>query len=149
MDIVIRTEQTLRQQMINVWDLVKRGIQAGPVVVSLGRVSKSRQQEEKYHEMIKDIDAKMETDKKYTNGIWKALLVDEYEQQLIGMGAPLTHPGTVVIALDGRRAVTVRPSTRKFKKHEASGFIQFLYAWGTEHGAKFSEKSIGIYREAA
>ena len=57
------------------------------------------------------------------------------------MDDPLTHPGRLLLSLDGRRAITRRASTKGFRKKEASEFIEFLYATGTEYGAKFSEKT--------
>ena len=63
------------------------------------------------------------------------------------MGEPLTHPGKTVISLDGQRKVTVRPSTKKFRKKEASDFIEFLYATGIEYGARFTDKSLNYYEE--
>ncbi len=143
----IRELETLRPVMLQVWNAVKGAVEGGPVEVTIRRVSKSREQEEKYHAMIRDIHKTVDTDRGYTFRVWKALLVDQYEQELLGMNEPLTHPGQVVISLDGQRGLTVRPSTTEFRKFEASGFIQFLYAWGVDHDATFSEKSINIYNE--
>lgn len=147
-EYIIRSEATMRDIMLLIWEKVKIGLQSGPVVILLGRLSKSREQEEKYHAMIGDIAKTIELYGKYHKPpIWKALLVDQFQEDKINMQSPLTHPGSVVISLDGRRAVSVRASTKQFRKFEASEFIEFLYAWGSEHGAKFSEKSLAIYQE--
>ena len=74
-------------------------------------------------------------------------LVDEFRRVREEMGEPLTHPGKTVISLDGQRKVTVRPSTKKFRKKEASDFIEFLYATGIEYGARFTDKSLNYYEE--
>jgi hypothetical protein len=145
--LTIRTLQDVRSVMTRAYELVTKGIQAGPVEVVLQRISKSRIQEEKYHAMIGDIAKTVKLDLEYDLETWKALLVDEYAQELKRIGEALTHPGKVVVSLDKERAVTVRPSTKKFRKKEASGFIEFLYMWGSNHGARFSEKSLEIYEE--
>jgi hypothetical protein len=134
--------------MSRVWEAVNKGIKAGPVVVILTRLSKSREQEKKYHAMIGDIAKTVERDgRRFSTDVWKALLIDSYENELINMGEGLTHPSKVVISLDGMRAVTIRASSKKFRKSEASGFIQYLYAFGVENGATFSEQSLAIYEE--
>lgn len=132
--------------MLRVNDMIKKGLQSGPVTVTLGRPGKTRQQEEKYHALIGDIADTVEVlGVKYGADIWKALLVDSFEQDLLSQGDELRHPSKTVDALDGIRAVTIRPSTTKFLKAEGSGFIEYLYAFGSENGATFSEKSVEIY----
>lgn len=144
---IVHDKDSLKPVMLNVWNKVKGSLAAGPVVVTLSRESKSRDQEAKYHAMISDFSNVEVEDRMYEPEIWKALLVDAYAEELKGMNEPLTHPGNVAISLDGRRAVTVRPTTTKFLKKEASGFIEFLYATGTEYGVVWSEKAKAIYRE--
>jgi hypothetical protein len=144
MEIIIQNAQVLASRISYISSLISRGIKGGAVVVTLGRESKSRDQERKYHAMITDIMRTVRTDKPHSFEAWKALLVDAYAAELMSNGEKLTHPGETVISFDGLRAVTVRPSTKKFSKKEASGFIEFLYCWGVENGAKFSEKSLEI-----
>lgn len=128
-------------------DMVKRGLAGGPVVVTIGRQAKSRDQEKKYHAMIHDIMTTVELGQQYSAEAWKALLVDEFEQELKRDGESLPKPSRVVISFDQQRAVTIRPSTKEFRKEHASKFIEFLYAWGTEHGARFSDESLRYYDE--
>lgn len=127
---------------------VLRGIDGGPVCIEIKRESKKREQEEKYHAMIGDIAKTVTLDgRQFSAEIWKALLVDEFREEMRMQGQPLTHEGRTVKSLDGRRDVTVRPSTSKFRKREASDFIQFLYAKGAEYGAVFSDRSMQYYDE--
>jgi len=133
-------------------DLVKNsiveGLPGGPLEIRIVRESKSREQEEKYHAMIGDIAKTVKVyGKCYGADIWKAQLVDEFRKQREEMGEPLSHPGKTVISLDGERKITVRPSTRKFRKKESSDFIEFLYATGIEYGAKFTDKSMNYYED--
>ncbi len=134
-------------KMFECIDKVKKALPGGPVVVTLGREAKSRDQEKKYHAMINDIMTTVELGQQYSIEAWKALLVDEFEQDLRRIGESLPKPSKLVISLDGQRAVTIRASTKDFKKEHASMFITFLYAWGTEHGARFSDESLRYYDE--
>lgn len=148
-EIIIESRERLRDRMMLVWQLVNRGIEGGPVTVALGRASKSRDQERKYHAMIRDI-AKQVTffgRRRYDPEVWKALLVDHFEQEKLAMGEPLTHPGQLITSMDGRRTITVRPSTTKFRKAEAAEFIEFLYQQGTEMGVQWSDPALAVYEE--
>jgi len=134
-------------KMFECIDKVKKALPGGPVVVTLGREAKSRDQEKKYHAMIHDIMTTVELGQQYSIEAWKALLVDEFEQELLSDGKTLKSPSSVVISIDKRRAVTIRASSQRFLKEEAALFITFLYAWGTEHGARFSDESLRYYDE--
>lgn len=165
-EIIIGTRESLRERMMLVWNLVNRGIQGGAVVVTLGRVSKTRDQEKKYHAMIGDIAKQVTFDfradeetgvvtrlfgrerrKRYSVDVWKALLVDKFAQEKAAMGEELANPGETIQSLDGHREVTVRPSTRKFRKREAAEFIEFLYREGVDMGVNWSEPALAIYAE--
>ena len=147
--ITIQDTETLRERMMKVWHLVNQGIKAGPVTIRLGRPSKSRDQERKYHAMIGDI-AKQITffgNKHYSVEVWKALLVDKFAQERLEQGQPLSHPGEVITSMDGRRVITIRPSTTQFRVAEANEFIEFLYAEGIDMGVKWSEPALAAYAE--
>lgn len=144
-EIIIQNEQVQRERMRYAWELVSKALQAGPVLVSLGRQSKSREQEKKYHAMIRDIHLSAFRGNSF-EGV-KALMVAEFAEEMKAHGQALTHPGETVYSHRLKEWVTVRPSTRKFRKAEASAFIEFLYALGCEQGVHWSEKSIEIYTE--
>lgn len=136
--VIVNDASVIGPRLDYVRKRVEMGIKGGPVVITLGRPKKSRELEEKYHCQIADIAKTVEIDgRRYAADVWKALLVDEYEQELRAMGKELRAPSHVVASLDGRRVVTIRPSTTDFSQHEASGFVEFLYKFGAEHGAKF------------
>lgn len=116
----------------------------GSVVVTLRMESKSRDVEKKYHAMIADI-AKQVTffgKKRYSSEVWKSLLAEQFANDRAAMGEPLRHPAQTITSLDGRRIITVRPSTAKFGKKEASDFVEFLYAEGVEMGIVWSDPEI-------
>ena len=116
-------------------------LEGGPVALQLSRPSKSREQEQKYHAMIGDIARQVILDgRKYAPEVWKALLVDEFEQELKANGEGLHKPSQIVISLDKQRAVTIRPSTAEFRRSEGAQFIEFLTKYGAEYGVVWSEK---------
>lgn len=139
---------------------ISEAIQSGAVSVILGRPSKSRDQEAKYHTMIGDIaktvfmpviDAEGNVwpnlTKKHDSVYWKAVLVDGFEQELRGHGVKLRKPSRIFRSLDGERWVTERASTKEFTVQHGSMFIEYLYAQGVELGATFSEKALAYYDE--
>lgn len=114
-------------------------LEGGPVALQLSRPSKSREQEQKYHAMISDIARQVILDgRKYAPEVWKALLVDEFEQELKANGEALRRPSQVVISLDKQRAVTIRPSTAEFRRSEGAQFIEFLTKYGAEFNVVWS-----------
>jgi len=146
--LVVQDDSWLSRVMSAARDMISQALPGGPVLVTLSRPTKSRLQECKFHAMIGDIAKTVKVDgKAYSSEVWKALLVDGFEQELLSQGECLAHPSKTVVTLDGMRAVTIRPSTTRFRKNEASQFIEYLYAFGTMSGAVFSEKSIQVYNE--
>lgn len=116
-------------------------LEGGPVALQLSRPSKSREQEQKYHAMIGDIARQVDWDgKRHDPEIWKAWLIDQFEQELKANGESLRKPSRVIISLDQQRAITVRPSSANFSKSEGAQFIELLHKFGAEFGVVWSEK---------
>lgn len=148
-EITIGASEAMRERMRHAWDMVGRSLQGGPVLVTLSRPKRSNDQNRHFHALIGDI-AKQVTfygTKRYSSEVWKALLVDQFEQDRIAMGEPLTHPGQMITSLDGRRTITVRPSTAKLRKAEAAAFIDFLYAQGIDMGVEFTPPALEAYEQ--
>lgn len=146
--IVIGDQSTLRERMMTVWNLVNKGIQAGPLTVTLGRPKRSGDQNRHFHALIGEIAQQVAPGgQKFSADVWKALLVDQFSQEMEAAGTPLSKPGRVVPSLDGRRVVTVRPSTTELRKAEAAAFIEYLYATGVDMGVQFSPPSVEIYQQ--
>lgn len=112
---------------------------SGGVSVLIRRPSRTREQEKLYHKLISEVSKQVRVfGKTYEPEIWKALLVDQFEQERLAMNKPLRKPGQIVPAMDGSgRMVTVRPSTTGFSVEEGSEFIEFTYAQGVEMGVKW------------
>lgn len=144
-ELKIENVSQLRSQMVRAWHLVNKGIQGGKLVVEIKRWNKSRDQEKKYHAMIRDIHQGAFRGNSF-EGV-KALIVAEFAAEMKEQGAQLTHPGETVYSYRLKEWITVRPSTRKFRKSEAIAFIEYLYWFGCELNVKWSEPALAIYSE--
>lgn len=126
---------TLRDTMTNVYQLTREQIGNSRLVVIVTELSKSRLQEKKYHALIRVIAKQVVFGRKrYSPRVWKAKLVEQFSHDRAEMDMPLRYPATTTTSLDGRREITVRPSTTDFSVSEAKDFIEFLYATGIELG---------------
>lgn len=149
-DFFIRDVSSLRQVMVLVWQLVSEAIHGGALVVTVARESKTRAQERRYHAMINDIARQVTVfGRRYTPEIWKALLVDQFEQEILANGGRLASPSETIVSMDGQRRITVRPSTTRFRKREGADFIEFLYSQGSEMGVAWSDPAIAAYENYA
>ena len=139
-----------RHKMRAVWEMVVKGLQAGAVELVLRRPGKSREQEEKYHAMINDIHR--QCFRGYSAVGVKAVLVKQFAEEMEEAGTPLANPGEKVWDWKSQEPVYVRPSTKKFRKGEASQFVEFLFSVGADYQVTWSDKSLAIfdeYKEAA
>ncbi len=104
--------------------------------------SKSRDQEERYHAMIGDIARQYEFmgGKLHVEDM-KRLLVDAFARVRRDQGTPLHHDGRILPSLDGKGFVQLGLQTKEFRKAEATEFIEFLFAWGSEHDIVWSERA--------
>jgi hypothetical protein len=106
---------------------------------------KSRDQEEKYHAMIGDIARHYE----FCGRHWdaedmKRLLIDQFKRDTVSdpdfvdewkaMGSVEMAP-----SLDGMGVVALGTQSRRFPKKLASGFVEWLYAFGSEHDVQWTE----------
>jgi len=146
--IIIENAGQLRAKMKYCWQVVSTIIQGGPLEILIRMPSKSRIMEKKYHAMIRDVVKSVKPGGvEYSAEAWKRLLVDQFEMELNSQGEKLSHPSRTVISLDGKRAITLSPSTTQFRKAEAGDFIAFLYAFGAEHKVPWSEPALRVFEE--
>ena len=125
--------------------VIRKGLEGGDVLLTLGRVSKSREQEAKYHAMIEEI--RLQCFRGYSKDAMKAALINQFALEKERQGEPLRHPGEQAWDWVNQARVYVRPSSKKFIKQEAADFIEFLYATGSEYDVQWSEKALAIYDE--
>ena len=119
-----------------------KGIGLGPVEITLGRESKRRNQEAKYHCLITDV---MQLSPSKSFAAWKCLLVKWFDEYMKKAGTPLSKPGERILDSINKEYVYLRPSTTEFKVGEAADFIEFLYSFGSENDVNWSKQSTAIY----
>lgn len=119
--------------MNSVWPKVKEALASGKqLTLEIKAANKSRDQEEKYHAMIGEIAKQAQhLGAKWDAESWKRLLVWQFCNDT-GMDA-----GKIIPSLDGSGIVQLGQQTRKFTKEQASEFVEWLNAWGAEHGVVY------------
>ena len=143
----------VKAEMLEVWDMVNKGLKSGEdVIVTLGRKKGSRLQERCYHAQIGDFAKQIEPrGNKHSLEAWKELLVFDFAKEKLSMGKPLKEGNAWIPSLCGTAMIPSRPPTSGFDKDIRSEFIEFLFAKGSEYGVKFTDKTLEeyeTYREA-
>lgn len=112
---------------------IKQALDAGrPLVMDIQQAPKSREQEEKYHAMIGEIAKQAEhLGAKWDAESWKRLLVDQF------MRDSKMDGNRILPNLDGTGIVQLGSQTRRFSKEQASEFVEWLLAWGAQHGITY------------
>lgn len=129
-------------------ETLQKTVPGGPVQITMGRENKSRLQEKCYHALIGDFAKQVVLPSgRYDAETWKALLVHEFEKEMLEMGEPISHGGYWVPSLKGMEMIRVRPSTTRFKKKEASDFIEWLRVIGEQYGVYFTDYALRAYNE--
>ena len=127
------TKDNATAVMGSVWPKVKEALQAGKqLTLEIKQSNKSREQEEKYHAMIGEIAKQAQhLGAKWDAESWKRLLVDQFCRDSD------IKTGVVIPNLSGDGIVQLGFQTRKFTKEQASEFVEWLHAWGAEHGVVY------------
>jgi len=129
------TKENASAVMASVWPKVKEALASGKqLTLEIKAANKSREQENLYHAMIEEI-AKQASHlgAKWDAEDWKRLLLNEFAKQI---NLPQRR---IVPSLDGSGIVQLGLQSRKLTKEQASEFVEFLYAWGAEHGVTFEQ----------
>jgi len=131
----LTSEAQAKALMTGLWPKVLTALNAGkPLVLEIKAADKSRDQEEKYHAMISEIATQAQhMGSKWDAESWKRLLVDQFCKDT-GL-----KTGVVMPNLSGDGIVQLGFQTRKFTKEQASEFVEWLHAWGAEHGVTFEQ----------
>ena len=121
--------------MGTLWPKVKEALASGKqLTLEIKDAGKSRDQEKLYHELIGQIAKQAQhMGAKWDAESWKRLLVDSYCREK-GL-----KTGAVIPNLAGDGIVQLGMQTRNFTKEQASEFVEWLHAWGAEHGVTFNE----------
>jgi hypothetical protein len=127
------TKDNATALMGSVWPKVKEALATGKhLILEIKQVNKSREQEEKYHAMIGEIAKQAQhLGAKWDAESWKRLLIDQFCRDSD------IKTGVVIPNLSGDGIVQLGFQTRKFTKEQASEFVEWLHAWGAEHGVTY------------
>lgn len=133
--IFVLVHDTARERAVD----AVRNAPAGHMV-SISEPVKRRIQEEKYHAMLADLSKQTTyAGRKWDEDDTKRILIDEFAEEMRLAGTPLHHDGRLIPSENGRRVIQLGIQSRDFWVSEAAQFIEFLYAWGADRGAIWSE----------
>lgn len=142
---IIRTAEIVTRIASLLWKILQSETPYEIVIQPYDK--KSREQEEKYHAMIGDIARQMKYQgETLDRESWKRLLVEAFVHvmretaQAENKPDPFGGQARLLMSLDGQRIVQLGVQTRKFRKSVAAEFIEYLYAYGTENGVRFTRK---------
>ena len=137
----------VKAEMLEVWDMVNKGLKSGEdVIVTLGRKKGSRLQERCYHAQIGDFAKQVEPrGNKHSVQAWKELLVFDFARERLAMDLPLKEGNAWIPSLCGTAMIPSRPPTSGFNKDIRSEFIEFLFTKGSDYGVEFTDKTLAEY----
>lgn len=130
---VILAHETARQY-------AKRWIDLAPPgwVMRLRPPSKTRDQEDHYHGLIRQVSRFQTFGGKLRDELtWKRLLVDDFAEEKKQMGEPIIGHGEILPSLDGQRIVQLGVQTHLFDVPLAAEFVTYLRAYGIEHNVPY------------
>jgi hypothetical protein len=134
MKFQLTDESQAKALMTGLWPKVLKALQTKQLTLEIKDATKSRDQEEKYHAMINEIAKQAQhLGAKWDSESWKRLLVDQFCKDN-GL-----KTGAVIPNLAGDGIVQLGMQTRNFTKEQASEFVEWLHAWGAEHGVTFEQ----------
>lgn len=114
---------------------VLKGLAGGPVVLTLGRDTRTIEQNAKGWPMFRDLSQQVDWHgQKLQDWEWKIILTASVRKQRAVQG------------LDGGFVVLGYP-TSKLSKAQYSDLIELAYAFGAEHGVQWSEPALKHYEE--
>ena len=134
MKFQLNDESQATTLMTGLWPKVLKALQTKQLTLEIKDATKSRDQEEKYHAMIGEVAKQAQhLGAKWDAESWKRLLVDQFCKDN-GL-----KTGAVIPNLSGDGIVQLGMQTRNFTKEQASEFVEWLFAWGAEHGVTYEQ----------
>jgi hypothetical protein len=131
---LIQTEADKRPKMQQAWEMVNKGLEIGPVVVTLSRPNRTIEQNNKLWPMLTDIAKQVVWyGQKYSKEDWKDMITSALipDQRV----APGLNGGVVLLGM----------STSRMNKKEFSDLIELINAFGAQQGVQWSEKALECY----
>lgn len=131
----IRDEQDIRFALAWAEALIRQGLRAGPVRLSLGRPRRTVDQNRLLWAVLTDVSRQVEWHgQRLTKENWKDVFTAALKRQ------------QVVPGIDGG-FVVLGTSTSRMSKQEFSELIELIYAFGAEHGVEWSEPAQRTFSE--
>lgn len=128
MTLRIADKSCYRSVMEHMAGLVKRGLEAGPVVITLGRDKRTSAQNKKMWPMLKDVSNQVVWHgQKLSSEDWKQIFSAAVEAQ---RAVPGIEGGFVVLGA----------STKNKDKEWFSMLFEVMYAFGAENGVVWSDE---------
>ena len=134
-EVVIKERHEIGAAMNIIRDLIQRGLQAGTVVARMGRPGRSLSQNRKLWPMLKDVSMQQQL---VINGVAVWARPEDWKDVFT---ASLRHEQRVAVGIDGA-PVFLGLHTSKMNKAEFSDLIELIYAYGSQHRIRWSEKSL-------
>ena len=116
--------------------LITRALAAGDVIITLGRESRSNDQNAKLWAMCKDFETVEFNGRNWNQEAWKCFLLSAFRHEMPCVGL-LGEP------------VSMSLSSSNMGKKEFADLIEFIYSEGSRRGVMWSEKANSIYQEYA
>jgi hypothetical protein len=108
----------------------------------------SRIAQSKYHAMIDDIARQCSfIGRRWRPSSWKRLLCEAFvnverdDAEARGDPDPFPERTMLLVGLDGGSIVHLGEQTRHFTRAQSNAFVESIYAYGSEQGVTWSEKS--------
>lgn len=120
--------------------MIAKGIDAGAVVITLGREQRSLDQNSKMWAMLADVARQA---KLVINGQQVQALPEDWKDVFT---AALRKENRMALGIDGG-VVFLGMRTSRMKKAEFRDLIEIIYAYGSEHKIRWSEPSLAFYEE--
>lgn len=115
---------------------IAKALRAGPVVMTLGRETRTADQNAKLWPMLTDISNQVTWfDRKHSPEVWKDIITGSF------MG------GEFIPNLSGTGFVMVGQRTSKMNKETFSALLEYLYSFGAEQSIAWSEPSLQAFEQ--
>lgn len=134
--------QSLRSVMLQVWNLVSKGVAAGPVELVARRPGKKRSlsQNAKLWPMLTDIALQVQWP---VDGAMQSLAPEDWKDILT---SGVRKEQRVAQGIEGG-FVMLGSRTSKMRKKEFAELIEFIYWFGSERGVQWSEPALSTYEQ--
>ena len=135
LQIRIEGEVDLRPQMLKAWQAVMKGIDAGPVIVTLSGPTRSSEQNRLLWALLNEVSAQVNWyGQKLSPEDWKNVCTASLTKQ------------SAVAGIDGG-LVMIGASTSKMSKAEFSDLLEVVYSFGAQQGVTFSDQVSADYSQ--